>query len=203
MYKIVGADQKEYGPVTADQLRQWVAEGRVNANTLVLAEGGTAWQPLSSVPELASALPATAMPPSGAAFGVPNTDAVRRKISGPAICLLIVGILTLLMTAANVYAYFTGGAPQKTGNEIMDRVLEGSHKPQALVFNTIQFICGIVMIVSGVKMKKLQGHKLAMTASVFAMIPCTASCCCVVGLPIGIWSLIVLNKPDVKAAFDS
>ena len=29
MYKIIGGDQKEYGPVTAEQLRLWVTEGRV------------------------------------------------------------------------------------------------------------------------------------------------------------------------------
>jgi len=59
MYKIIGADQKEYGPISADQLRQWIAEGRVNAQTQVQAEGQTGWQPLSAFPELASALPPT------------------------------------------------------------------------------------------------------------------------------------------------
>jgi hypothetical protein len=52
MYKIIGADQKEYGPVTAEQLRQWTLDGRVNAQTLVQPEGSTDWQPLSSFPEL-------------------------------------------------------------------------------------------------------------------------------------------------------
>src|SRR5256884_2188133 len=33
MYKIIGADQKEYGPITADQVRQWMAEGRANGQT--------------------------------------------------------------------------------------------------------------------------------------------------------------------------
>jgi len=27
MYKIIGADGREYGPITADQLRQWIREG--------------------------------------------------------------------------------------------------------------------------------------------------------------------------------
>ena len=31
MYKILGGDGKEYGPVLADTLRQWVREGRANA----------------------------------------------------------------------------------------------------------------------------------------------------------------------------
>ena len=33
MYKIIGADQKEYGPVPADQVRKWIAERRANGYT--------------------------------------------------------------------------------------------------------------------------------------------------------------------------
>ncbi len=51
MYKIIGIDQKIYGPVSADQLRRWLAEGRLNQMTLLLADGGTDWKPLSSFPE--------------------------------------------------------------------------------------------------------------------------------------------------------
>ena len=36
MYKIRGGDGKEYGPVSADTLKQWVSEGRANAQTLIL-----------------------------------------------------------------------------------------------------------------------------------------------------------------------
>src|SRR5262249_30832222 len=53
MYKIIGADQKEYGPVSVEQLRQWIAEGRVNAQTLVRPEGETEWKPLSAFPDFA------------------------------------------------------------------------------------------------------------------------------------------------------
>jgi hypothetical protein len=62
MYKIKGADQVEYGPVTADQLRAWIAEGRVNAQTPVQAEGDPTWKPLSQFPEFTSAAPATPPP---------------------------------------------------------------------------------------------------------------------------------------------
>ena len=63
MYKIIGADQKEYGPVTAEQLRQWIAEGRVNGQTSVQSEGAAEWKPLASFPEFADILHAI---PSGA-----------------------------------------------------------------------------------------------------------------------------------------
>ena len=61
MYKILGSDQKEYGPVSADQIRAWLAERRLNADSLVLPEGAGDWKPLGQWPEFASALarPAT------------------------------------------------------------------------------------------------------------------------------------------------
>jgi hypothetical protein len=53
MYKILGGDGKEYGPVSADILRQWVSEGRANAQTQVQPEGAPGWVSLGAVPEFA------------------------------------------------------------------------------------------------------------------------------------------------------
>jgi hypothetical protein len=51
-------------------------------------------------------------------------------------------------------------------------------------------------------MLKLQNHSLAMAASVIAAIPLPCvSPCCLIGLPIGIWAIVVLMKPEVKSAF--
>jgi hypothetical protein len=62
MYKIIGGDQKEYGPVTPDELRRWIAEGRLNGQSRVRLEGQTDWQPLSEFPEFADALAAQVAP---------------------------------------------------------------------------------------------------------------------------------------------
>ena len=39
MYKIIGSDGKTYGPVTAEQLRGWMAQHRVESRTPVLPDG--------------------------------------------------------------------------------------------------------------------------------------------------------------------
>jgi hypothetical protein len=65
MYKIIGADQIEYGPITAEQVRQWVAEGRLNGLSKIQAEGSGVWKQLRDTPEF-SAL----VPPSPANLGV-------------------------------------------------------------------------------------------------------------------------------------
>lgn len=51
MYKIIGADGREYGPASADQLRRWIGERRLNAQTLIRVEGTVDWKPLGNVPE--------------------------------------------------------------------------------------------------------------------------------------------------------
>lgn len=51
MYKIIGVDRKEYGPITAEQIRQWISEGRVNAQTQACLEGTQEWKPLGMFPE--------------------------------------------------------------------------------------------------------------------------------------------------------
>jgi prepilin-type processing-associated H-X9-DG protein len=88
MYKIIGADGQPYGPVTAEQLRQWIAEGRVNAQTQAQAEGSTEWKPLSAFPEFAGNL--AGVPPRLA-----STPAQPAKTSGMAIWSLVLGILGL------------------------------------------------------------------------------------------------------------
>ena len=52
-YKVIGGDQKEYGPASAEELRQWFAAGRLNAQSLVQVEGSSEWKPLASFSEFA------------------------------------------------------------------------------------------------------------------------------------------------------
>jgi len=72
MYRIIGTDQKEYGPAGANQLRQWIAEGRINAQTLTRAEGSAGWKALAAFPEFAGVFappPLAAEPPRFAPMG--------------------------------------------------------------------------------------------------------------------------------------
>lgn len=54
MYKIMGTDGRQYGPVGVEQIRVWLAQNRANAHTLAQSEGSTEWKPLISFPELAA-----------------------------------------------------------------------------------------------------------------------------------------------------
>jgi hypothetical protein len=54
MYKIIGTDGKQYGPVSGVQLRQWIAEGRVESRTPVFVDGAKEWNFVGLLPEFAN-----------------------------------------------------------------------------------------------------------------------------------------------------
>ncbi len=144
-------------------------------------------------------------------FGAPNAGAggsnAQDQVNTPAILLMVVGGLTI------AYALF-GAVQSLTGANTaqLEQALSNPQLPEGartmlsgmarggIFFNLLQVALGAVTAFGGLKMKNLENYGLAMAASIIAVIPCFGSCCCI-GIPVGIWSLIVLNKPEVKAAF--
>jgi hypothetical protein len=63
MYKIIGADGRQYGPVSADEVKVWLASNRANAQTMAQAEGASEWKPLGQFPEFSSILTQSVAPP--------------------------------------------------------------------------------------------------------------------------------------------
>jgi hypothetical protein len=88
MYKIVGADGRQYGPVSEDQIRRWIMEGRANAQTQVLAEGAMQWKPLCHLPEFAAAF-GQQVPPAITAVSRSHL----RQTNGFALWGMILGML--------------------------------------------------------------------------------------------------------------
>jgi TM2 domain-containing membrane protein YozV len=88
MYRIIGIDGQQYGPITAEQLRRWLGENRVNAQTLAQLEGTQDWKPLIGFPEFATDLKA---PPSLAP--TPPVVAPAHPKAGSKIAAGICGIL--------------------------------------------------------------------------------------------------------------
>lgn len=96
MYRIIGADGRPYGPISVEQLKQWINEGRANAQTQTLAEGATEWRPLGTLPEFAGHL-APAIPPviGSSGFG-PTAAGPRPKTNSFAMAGMILGILSFV-----------------------------------------------------------------------------------------------------------
>ncbi len=94
-YKILGADGKEYGPVTSEVLKQWVAEGRLNAQSRVQPENTTDWKTLAELPDFASLFVAAA--PTPAPLPVSPSAPLQPKTNSLAIAGLVLGILSVTL----------------------------------------------------------------------------------------------------------
>jgi hypothetical protein len=99
MYKILGTDQKEYGPASADQVRQWIADGRTTPQTRAQAVGSSEWKSLSEFPEFAAALAAKAAAPVPQSVGPgspPSITSNSPRASGLAVASLVLGIMSFV-----------------------------------------------------------------------------------------------------------
>jgi Domain of unknown function (DUF4190)/GYF domain 2 len=97
-YNIIGLDQNQYGPIAETQLRQWIAEGRVDAQTKVQAEGAADWKLLYDFPEFRDLARSSPPPPVPAA----------PKPSAMAVTSLVLGILGLLCVPSALVGLLLG-----------------------------------------------------------------------------------------------
>lgn len=88
MYRIIGADGREYGPVSAEVVREWISQGRANRYSRIRAEGAPTWTTCAEVPEFAPLFeqelredprpPSASVPPSGTP--PPQTSTAQARV---------------------------------------------------------------------------------------------------------------------------
>lgn len=227
MYRIQGADHKEYGPASADQLRQWIAERRLNHYSLACLESDGIWKPLGQFPEFAADLAAQAplapvpppAPPTLATLtgsggseipggGFPgDREAAVSQAQGPAIGLIILGAMGLVFSLLGLLSHFAGfdgppalpsGLDERT-RRLVETWTEFGNQYGA-VLNGVSLAFSVVILLAGLKLRRLEGYGLVLAGAILAVLPCTNACCCL-GLPVGIWVLIAINQPGVKPHF--
>lgn len=200
MYKIIGSDGKEYGPISLEQLKQWLAEGRLNHDSKVRVESDTTWKTLRELPELAASLH-SAPPPQFSPIA-PSAPAALKRVRGPAIFILVLAILNIL---ACVWGLIAGDveAQLKAIPNLPPETMQFFHRISFL-FGVPANLFGIAMatvcLVGALQMMKLKSYGLVMAAAIIMLIPC-GNCCCCLNIGAGIWALVVLTRPEVKSAF--
>jgi len=83
MFTILGADGKEYGPVTADKVREWITGGRANAQTRIKPAGAAEWTTIGALPEFSTPPVAGAPDPVTAPPPPPGVEALAGQAGGP------------------------------------------------------------------------------------------------------------------------
>jgi hypothetical protein len=134
-----------------------------------------------------------------------NRAQAQQAVSTPAILLMVTGGLGLVLALLGVVQAALGGGgvpPEMLDDPQFEQLRPWLERAQSFgIFgNLITLALSGVTFFGGLKMKNLENYGLAMAASIIAILPCFGPCCCI-GIPVGIWSLVVLNKPEVKSAF--
>ncbi|MGA2786659.1 MAG: DUF4339 domain-containing protein [Verrucomicrobiota bacterium] len=217
IYTIIGGDQKPYSSVTADDIRQWIADGRLNGESLAREENDTEWRSLSAFPEFADALVTGTAPPTPLTAPAAGTDAGRdaalQLVKGPAIALKVVAILNIVLAAWSLVrmAFFSPN-PQQFNSELQQlnnpqleqlfqKWMHLAYGPLGAVESLFGLALSVLILIGAARMQSLRSREFAFAAAIMAMVPCLTPCC-LIGLPFGIWALVVLNKPEVKSQFN-
>lgn len=133
-------------------------------------------------------------------------------VKPPAIALLVVGLLGLAVDLLGLGLTLALG-PQGLAQQQQEQqqLMAAFGFPAQPVDPSLQFalsvliygilaICALGVVVGAWQMLRLRNYGLAVIGSILAAFN-IAACCCVLGLPVGIWSLIVLLRPEVRSAF--
>ncbi|HXC34953.1 MAG TPA: DUF4339 domain-containing protein [Candidatus Acidoferrales bacterium] len=210
-YTIIGGDGKQYGPITEGDLRKWIAEGRLNGQSLAKAESDAEFRPISTFPELADVFAPAAPPPGIApvlgAAGGEERKAALNKVRVPAIGLMISAIISVVVAAWNLITiiFFAPNLQEYSSifqqmnnpqfQEMMEKMMHFVYGPAGIATDAFQIIIAILIFTGALKMMNLRSYEFAFAAALLSVIPCISPCCgWVPGLIFGIWALGALGN---------
>ena len=110
--------------------------------------------------------------------------AARGQLRIPAIGVRITGMLDIVFVAVMLMIAGHGGLPGLV---------------EMLIVVGLMLTPGIAILLGGIAMPKCKSHGLAVAAAIVAVIPIHPAFW--IGLPFGIWALVVLSRPEIQRAF--
>jgi phage FluMu protein Com len=135
----------------------------------------------------------------------------------PAIALLTVGGIGLALAVLNLGLLFSGTGPLRPRTpppnpngavvlhgpmaQAQQRAYEQIYPIVTMIVSVAFVLWGVIVLLGGYFLYQLKSWSTVMFAAIVAMLPCHL--CCLLGLPFGIWTLVVINRPEVKSAFEA
>jgi predicted Zn finger-like uncharacterized protein len=149
---------------------------------------------------------------SGAPRRSERKQRALNSLKAPAILLIVTGVLGILVNIFQIgFVALAKPAPPPpvVANGVkpnpMDDLLREIQKNQAgplpIVLGVVFLVISSIVVLGGIAMLRGRGYGLSTAGTILAMVN-LGNCCCILGLPFGIWSLVVLLNEDVKNAFE-
>lgn len=128
---------------------------------------------------------------------------MKERVKGPAIGLIAAGAIGALGGVVNfLWSLIAGVDPLAQMDP--DLQLQVSRSALLLIQGVFLLfdlaVCGF-LVYAGMQMLQLRQWIVCVIACFAAMVPCFGCCC--IGLPFGVWGLVLLLNDEVKQAFTS
>ena len=137
-----------------------------------------------------------AIPPA-----VQREKAPARLMSAGFAMIAVAGIGLALAVFNFVYS-FGEAQVDLSAPQFVQEVQRGAVGPLATGMQGAFAMLNIFIIVCGVHMMKMQNWGLGVAGAVLSMLN-IGSCCCVAGIPVGLWSLAILTSPDIISMYNA
>lgn len=130
-------------------------------------------------------------------------EAALRKIAAPALSIAVVAGIDAALCALGLLGNLLGISATP--------LVDGGGDERALWL--VQGVWGAAWCLTGLglagfvlwaalRMRRLESYPLAFTACAISLVPCLSPCC-ILGVPFGIWGLIVMHDGGVRPHFPS
>ncbi len=146
-----------------------------------------------------------------------DVQLAKSRVMGPAIGLIIIAGFGLLAIIGNLIQLPTLDAQfdaQVKNIEDNKQIPDAQKKEQIQLMNKIRDatkvgmlpyigvigLVSVIILVAGLKLMNLSSPGLVTFGAVLSCIPCISGCC-ILGLIFGIWAMVAMGKPEVKAGF--
>ncbi len=118
------------------------------------------------------------------------------RVNVPGIGLIVTGALGIVTSLGFMLLWGLGGIAALADEDAAD-ALGGIGVLMGLT--VIGLLISAFVTYAGLQMRQLRSWGAVMAGAILAMLPCGP--CCLLGLPMGIWAILVLIDEEVKAAF--
>jgi hypothetical protein len=119
--------------------------------------------------------------------------AAKKRLFGPGLALSVLSSFGLLFI---YYVFFVVDWNRHFGMAtVQDGILHG-------FVASIFWVANLAILLAGIFMMQRISYSSTRIGAILACIP-LLSPFLILGIPFGIWALVVLNRPDIKAAFQS
>jgi predicted Zn finger-like uncharacterized protein len=134
-----------------------------------------------------------------------NRSEALSRVAGPAIMLMIYGVLTFLAGLLCVVGVAVGASELMNPPKPQIGSHQGTDDTVAMVVvctlgALTGFVCGVLIFLGGHRMRVLRSWGLALTATILTFV--VGGLTCILLMLVGIWPLIVLVDSKVKRAFE-